>query len=266
MAAISAQVPSRSPLLRGAPRRPVRGGGWGLQRRVLRQPAHPAHPVRPVLEHRGVAGGVPHAVDPHAGEGGMQHLRHVFGQFGGGGGVLAAPQPAQHRDSRGHGGEGQAHRDGGDHPPVAAAQLGRALGGAVMRPEHPEHLLSPAFQQRVIDEDNDLGRAGAGDRSPVGGMVRPSSSGHHFAAGKNRWNRSWRTSPLSPAPTIMPQIVRRPVCAASPATRAQKVRNVGTVKQAENRLSTAISEAEPVAWRQRAFRPGVSRLPALHPH
>jgi len=102
-----------------------------------------------------VVGGVADGMDVLVLERFCEHREHLAGKLDRGGGALAGPQPKQDRQAHRVTAERQFHDDPDDHPPVAAAQLGRSLCGAVVGPERVVHLLAPAAKQRVVHGDGD---------------------------------------------------------------------------------------------------------------
>jgi hypothetical protein len=67
------------------------------------------------------------------------------------------PQPGQDRQAHRPGQKRHHHNHTGDHPAVAEPDRLGPLGGAVVVPEHPEHLAARALEQGVVDDDRDRG-------------------------------------------------------------------------------------------------------------
>ena len=118
-------------------------------------------------QRRTVAGGIADSVDGLVRERFSQYGQHLAGQLCRGGGAFAGPEPKQDRQTHRMRTERQPHDDPDDHPPIAAAEFGRALRRPVMGPKRVMDLLAPAAKQRAASHRDDRCAAGqqpAGDQ------------------------------------------------------------------------------------------------------
>jgi hypothetical protein len=102
-----------------------------------------------------VIGGIADPVHRMIRELGRDQPQQLPGQLDRTGGVLARPQPKQHRQAHRGRAPGQPNHDPGHHPPVAPRDLPPALRRAVMSPQRVMNPATPSREQRVVDHHDD---------------------------------------------------------------------------------------------------------------
>ena len=104
-----------------------------------------------------MVGGVGDHVDPPVWYPPGDDRDHLCGEVHRGGGALALPAPAQHRQAHRPRQERQPHDNPDDDPPVPEGQLVAAGCGAVVDPPDAVDFPAPAAMRGVIDRQVHLG-------------------------------------------------------------------------------------------------------------